>query len=239
MEKIKKLTEEQEKELIEFREEWLKTGLSTEPANFSKSEEIITDFYKMTGKERPIFIRCSCPLEANLMINLWGNLFNKNCFWWYPYDGVCFITDRPKTIRLENGVLHNESGPTIETRSGFKVYSLFGKRVPEWVIKTPKGEIDTKRVLAIKNAEQRFIIIKYIGVYRFLDSFNHKIIDKKNDYALLLIKINDRWCEFLQMKNPTTGEIHIEGVKPGTKTVTEALAWRLGLSVFKNATFEA
>lgn len=31
------------------------------------------------------------------------------------------------------------------------------------------------------------------------------------------------------MSNPSTGEIHIEGIKPGIKTVQEAMAFRLGL----------
>ncbi len=51
-------------------------------------------------------------------------------------------------------------------------------------------------------------------------------------YSLLSLKLDDtddlRDCRFLQMVNPSTEEIHIEGVHPSCKTVQEAINFRAG-----------
>lgn len=52
--------------------------------------------------------------------------------------------------------------------------------------------------------------------------------ESKSQYELIMLKLNNVDCEFLKMTNPSTGEIHVEGVPPGTKTVREALAFRVG-----------
>jgi len=63
-EKITQLTPEQEAQMIDFREEWRKHGLSTEPIDKEKAASIITEMYKEIGKEQPKFIFCESPLEA-------------------------------------------------------------------------------------------------------------------------------------------------------------------------------
>ena len=62
--KIDKLTPQQEKELVEFRNEWLAHGLSTAPADFATAHEVITDFYKSVGKKAPKFYDLQSPNEC-------------------------------------------------------------------------------------------------------------------------------------------------------------------------------
>lgn len=59
--KIEKLTPQQEKDLVVFRDEWLDIGLNTEPANFAAAEEVIVDFYRQIGKPAPSFVCASSP----------------------------------------------------------------------------------------------------------------------------------------------------------------------------------
>ena len=61
MSKIKKLTEDQEKDLVVTRNEWLGHGLSTEPADFDTAKEVITGFYKMIGHDAPAFVCLPSP----------------------------------------------------------------------------------------------------------------------------------------------------------------------------------
>ena len=63
--RIEKLTPEQEARIPEFREEWLRIGLSTEPADFDAAEDAIKDAYKIARLEPPkLFIRLRSPLEG-------------------------------------------------------------------------------------------------------------------------------------------------------------------------------
>lgn len=64
MPKIECLTPEQEDRLVEFREEWLRSGLSTEPSDRPKAERAITEMYKMIGKEPPEFRWYDSPLQC-------------------------------------------------------------------------------------------------------------------------------------------------------------------------------
>jgi len=62
--KIEKLTEQQEKDLVEFRNEWLAKGLCAEPADFDRAERAITEFYSLIGVKKPEFVRVASPKAA-------------------------------------------------------------------------------------------------------------------------------------------------------------------------------
>jgi hypothetical protein len=74
--KIEKLTAQQEIEFVEYRNEWLNHGLSTEPAEFAVAEEAITRFYERVGSKRPTFHRLSSPNACALMAKKDGNVSN-------------------------------------------------------------------------------------------------------------------------------------------------------------------
>jgi hypothetical protein len=155
--------------------------------------------------------------------------------WVYLYKNIAIMSEKPITCKLnEQRVLHSEDSAAIEYKDGFAVYALNGIRMPDWVIKTPKNDLSVEKIFAIENIEQRAEAIKFIGMNKCLDKLDAKIIHAWNDYELLTIKYEGRRIgPYLKMKNPSTGEIHIEGV--GTpnegvdntiKTCQQALAWR-------------
>jgi len=142
---------------------------------------------------------------------------------------IAILSDFPNTISMEEAKLHKENGPSISYRDGWSIYSLFGVSVPkEWIDNKPTA----KEILACKNAEQRMVGMRYIGLQNFLGELDHKVIDTKDDYRLLLIDLEGRQCEFLEMLNPSTGETHIEGVNPGITSVNQALAWRNNMELY-------
>jgi hypothetical protein len=59
--KIEKLTPQQEKDLVVFRDQWLDIGLNTAPADFESAKEVIADFYRQIGKKVPQFICGASP----------------------------------------------------------------------------------------------------------------------------------------------------------------------------------
>jgi hypothetical protein len=68
MAKIEALTKEQERQMYQFREEWRKIALSTEPIDTIQTKESITKMYKLIGKEPPIFIFCPSLLFAQFQM---------------------------------------------------------------------------------------------------------------------------------------------------------------------------
>jgi hypothetical protein len=51
--------------------------------------------------------------------------------WWWPYKSLCFVSESPfRTVWDDRGRLHCENGPSVEYADGFKIYSLYGTRVP-------------------------------------------------------------------------------------------------------------
>lgn len=63
--KITKLTKEQAKRLIEFRDKWIQIGLSTEPAKREKAEAAIREMYRIAGGAPPQkIVWCGSPLAS-------------------------------------------------------------------------------------------------------------------------------------------------------------------------------
>lgn len=159
---------------------------------------------------------------------------SKDCGWIFPYNDFCVLSEKPQVLKIRNNRLHNETGPALSYSDGFKIYALNGVIMPEWVINQPKENLKAKDILDIKNAEQRMQAMKHKGMGHFFDALEFKVLDKKNGYELLLVDHQGEMCEYLKMVNPSTGEIHLEGINPGLDTVDKALAWRNGLEYWIN-----
>ncbi len=67
---ITKLTKEQEKGIIEWRDHCLKIGRDTSPINKELTEKSWKKFYKILGKKEPRFWYCQSPMQANIVINI-------------------------------------------------------------------------------------------------------------------------------------------------------------------------
>lgn len=179
--------------------------------------------------------------EDSELLDLWAQLATA-CGWWYPYENVCFVSKKATAINLnEENQLHNEDGPAISHEDGFNIYALNGVAVPRWLIETPNDEIDPNKILTIDNAEQRMIAMRYVGLENFLSSLPHKVIDTDSGYELLDVTIDGReGCIYLKMDNPSVpGKVHLEGVAPEIKTVSEALDWRFQIVKKQKPSFEA
>ena len=92
-------------------------------------------------------------------------------------------------------------------------------------------------VFKLHNVSHRRILIDYYGIDTILGSLKHKSLDKNtfnnSNYELIEVHIPDlsnlnrfRPCNYLKMVNPSTNEIHFEGVNNDCTTVDSALVWR-------------
>lgn len=117
-------------------------------------------------------------------------------------------------------------------------------------LKADASKLPMDDVFKLHNVSYRRDIIAYYGMDAIIASLKSKVIDKEtvdsNSYELVEVKIPDRGeatgyrrCNYLRMVNPSTDEIHFEGVansinrgfsnrSTSIKTVKSALAWRNG-----------
>src|SRR3989337_322672 len=70
MKKITQLTAEQERQMIEFREEWQQISLAVGPADVHAITPVTNRFYAQIGKPPPLIWHCDSPMMIQLWINI-------------------------------------------------------------------------------------------------------------------------------------------------------------------------
>lgn len=161
---------------------------------------------------------------------LWENI-SKSCFWWWPFENVCIISDRPEEIHWnDQKVLHNANGPSVRFRDGWELYMLNGVKMTKEDVMTPANQLNAQEILKRQNVDQRRELIRKVGIESMLNELKTKVIDTFQNYQLLTIELSDQVkdAKFLKMKNPSIGIWHVEGVARECNTVQEALNWRAG-----------
>ena len=89
MKKLDTMTTEQEAQMLQYREEWMKLGHSTEPLDLVKVEEVAERLYGLIDKSKPQVIHCQSPWQMAMTVaafkeigkmeapNLWSNLWSN------------------------------------------------------------------------------------------------------------------------------------------------------------------
>lgn len=157
----------------------------------------------------------------------------ENCGWWWPYENICILSERPISMSLnQNGDLHNLNAPALEYSDGFPVYCIEGVLMPDWVVETSAEKMDIEKILALPNVEHRLLAIKKFGAHNMISQLNGKVISSKGqEYELYEIDLEGQKEKLLKMKNPSEEKWHFEFVTPEIRTVDEALAWRIGFDM--------
>jgi hypothetical protein len=330
--KIESLTQEQEAQLITFREEWRKIGLSTGPADLVALRPVINDFYGRIDKTPPYLWRCQSPLQANLIIallkanlgdnlganlranlganlgdnlwvnlraNLWDNLganlgdnlwvnlganlgdnlytytsnwgsldsywiayylyphqclraihtveqtnilsgwsaIARNSFWWYPFENICFVCDRPNEYHFdERWRLHNQNGMAVRFSDDYGLYAEHGVIVPAWIMESPEN-LTVDKIRDERNTEIRRVMIGRYGQSRYLNDNNAKLINSDgygdlyraevpDDEPLVMVKVVNSTPEFDGLYRD-----YFVRVPPDMRTAEQAVAWLGGFEV--------
>ena len=165
-------------------------------------------------------------------LRLWDGAV-RHCGWWWPYEHIIVAADRPTETRWNSEyLLHNSAGPAVLFADGYALYALNGVRVPEWLATTPAEQLDPRKIVKLRNVEQRREGVRKVGVERLVQQMGAKVLDRQGDYELITLNLGDeRIRPYLKMRNPSLGVYHVEGIHPNCKTVKEALAWRNGSEV--------
>lgn len=106
----------------------------------------------------------------------------------------------------------------------------------KFIAKADPSTLNAKDIETETNSEVRKALVNRIGIAKVLKDLNAVSLDKQGTYELVNLKLPDApnvWPRepdrpYLKMLNPSTGEVHVEGVPPHVTTVKAALAWRNG-----------
>ncbi len=169
------------------------------------------------------------PLEGMRMLT-------ESCGWWWPYENICFITDRPRQLHRDNrGRLHNETGMAIQYSDGWGFYAWHGIIVPEYVILLPEP-IDLEMINNEPNTEVRRVLIERFGLERYLkEGVVGKVhqdqsgilyrMNPKGDEPILVVRVVNSTCE----PDGTFKEYFLR-VPPNMMRAKQAVAWTFGLT---------
>ena len=148
----------------------------------------------------------------------------------YPLENICIISDRPKAIRLTNGLLHTDGQMAVEYTDGWGTYCLNGVRMEKDQVMIPPEALTIETILSTKNIDQRRELIKKAGISKVKSA--GKLLEKVGEYELLDLQeaLGDTSPNpFLWMKNPSLEDtFHLECVGRECTTVQQALNWRAG-----------
>jgi hypothetical protein len=158
----------------------------------------------------------------------WAGL-SKSIGWWAPWDGICFVSDRPRGIHFDDqNRLHCETGMAAHYSDGWGCYSWHGTAIPgEWI--EEKKSLTPKIALTTKNMEQRRAAIEILGWHKILNELGGKVIDENHPHIGRLIEVTlpdlEKPARFNQVLCGT-GREFAYGVPYEINTAREAQAWR-------------
>ena len=159
----------------------------------------------------------------------------KSCGWWWSFDEVAVMTERPNTIKLDGERrLHNEHGPSVSYPDGWALYHYHGVDIPsEWIT---EGLPSAAQALQWENVEQRRAACEMIGWISLLDQLDAVVIDKDTDPEIgELVEVtlpngdeSPTREKFLKVLCGTGREFALP-VPPEMTTALEAQSWTWGM----------
>ena len=146
--------------------------------------------------------KLECSERDSKLLDLWATVTQSAMAWW-PFEEACFISDRPYTINVDERYrLHCEDGPAIAWRDGFEVYALEGIHfAPHVVMDT--SQITVKEVTDEQNQERRRILMQRMGLGRFMEQADAKMIHKDDHGELYEFSDNGITIKVVKVWNGT------------------------------------
>jgi phage baseplate assembly protein W len=156
----------------------------------------------------------------------------ENCGYYWLLDDVCFASERPKKISLDDqGRLHSETGLSIEYPSGWGIFHWHGTKVPgEWIMQ--KEKLTAKIALTWENIEQRRSACEILTWAKVLDELKAKVLNTDDDEEigeLVEVEIPDIGKEKFLRVICGTGRKFAIPMPPHIKTALEGNAWSYGI----------
>lgn len=84
------------------------------------------------------------------------------------YPQFCMVCDLPTEVHVDDQFRpHNESGPSKRWIDGWSTYHIQGVSIPPWFVEE-KEKITAKKVMEERDIERRRVLLKLLGVSKFM-----------------------------------------------------------------------
>ncbi len=179
-------------------------------------------------------IGISYALEQERLLRLWLEQC-RHTHWWFEYDGIVFLSDRPKALSLDSwGRLHNERGAALDYGDGFRLCAIYGIQVEENDVLHPE-QITLGRIETEVNVEVRRVLTSFYGQARYLKDSGATLVHQDERGKLWRkMRQGDTDLVMVEVENSTpepsgTPRSYLLRVPPNMTTAAEAVAWTFGM----------
>ncbi|MFL6113961.1 MAG: DUF6745 domain-containing protein [Catenulispora sp.] len=196
--------------------------------------------------------------EDSRRLTLWADIA-QSAGWWWPFDNLCIISERPCEIHTEpwdategSVRLHCGDGPAMRFRDNWTVHTWHGTTVPAGLIDGDGWTVE--QILAARNQEIRRCAIERIGWETFIDRAALKAVapaeaDPGNpDQTITLYDLPEQlFDEPVRVLLCTNGSVERDGtrrrfgltVPAGLNDPVAAAAWTYGWTTDQYRALEA
>ncbi len=148
---------------------------------------------------------------------MWGmDIWWEYCLFFIPMSSILLIFINPILNLIENykskkmGVIENREDGTSIDHSQYGDYHF-----------DEKGNLTTFRPVSKLNH-----LIQQIGIQKVIEMVGFDIVDEFGKYKIINLDLGGDRRYYLRMVNPSTKEIHYEGVPNDCNSVEKAIKWR-------------
>ena len=150
---------------------WTSLETSLWTSNWGQQEQYWIGFYRFME----LHLKIAYDPQKSGHLGWWNDIA-ESANWWFPYEGYCFVSERPVRCAIdEERRLHHESLAAMEFKDGWKVYAYHGVTVPAQVIETPET-ITIEQIKNEENAEVRRCMVERMGWARFYSEAGMKVL---------------------------------------------------------------
>ena len=180
--------------------------------------------------ERAVGLRPGQPLAGQVLIG-------RSAGWWWPFEQVVILTERPCALDLardEQGRLHHPTGPVVAYPDGWAVWAWHGVRVPRQVIERP-DTITVAQIRGARNLEARRVMLERYGLDRYLRDADATLVQADRYGKLWRCELpNDEPLAIVEVVNATpepdgTYATYLLRVPPTVSSAKQAVAWTFGM----------
>jgi hypothetical protein len=153
------------------------------------------------------------------------------------WEDTLYLISTPLVLIDEQNRFSSLDNPAIRWKQGKEFYFIHGVNFDKalWQ-RVVEKKLPTKKILQLKNIEQRYIALKLYGAENLLVELKADLLDKSdrgNELYCLKNIIPNRKLKLLKYSCPSTNRLYVSFVPDEHLKADSAMAWKFSISEFE------
>jgi hypothetical protein len=152
----------------------------------------------------------------------------QHCGWLLPYEGVCFVGDRPQQLRLNGqGLLHGEGEAALAFRDGLTIYAHLGVRLPEHYGRLHPRQWQARWIAEEPDPRLQQVLMEGIGYGRLVQELAGQRLDTWGNCSLIELDMGglEEPIRLLKRSCAQTQLMDVLRVPPYLRSAQSAACW--------------